>query len=308
MKSIKPTNNKDQKKSSLENDRRIGLLSTAQQIDRAVQTSQCPSSEEISMVIGSERAENKPVMEHILVCENCYQEWLILSQEHSEKGIKKEPVKIINLFTNRRKLAATGSAMAIAASIAIFLVIPHDQVLEVTTPQKAESVFMMDNVETQSVEENNASFKQEEKAAQLAVAPPVVTKRIAAEKEAVRNSVGTSQAKRKMAKRPSVKADMETIEIAKDTSVLLENRNDETEINEKTIETLVEFKEQLSALCLQKKIDSQAIKYLLEDGEKLTGEESNLTKDEQEKLEVILSYLKSYSDSEQLCKKVLSID
>ncbi len=81
---------------------------------------------------------------HLGICENCYQEWLLLTTElaRSSKGGKKG--QIIRLFLKPKYLAMVGSSLAAAASLVVFLniqkgTLPQHQ-YDTTSPPPVEAL------------------------------------------------------------------------------------------------------------------------------------------------------------------------
>lgn len=127
-------------KRSAKDDRRLGLLGEAASKSEEIDGS-CPSSQELAVLIEQQKElpkEYQHLLTHIASCHSCYQEWLVLSRGY---GVRSNARSIIvKLFSTPRYLAATGSAMAIAASVIVFFAIPQQKVAELSQPQKLESM------------------------------------------------------------------------------------------------------------------------------------------------------------------------
>lgn len=130
----KVKNNISQITGKLENDRHLALLAlTLKQDDTEEKLNAgCPSSEDLALLIEKKTSENfsqSDLLQHISHCTNCYEEWLALSIELSKSPKKSSRLTHIRyIFSNTRNLTAAGSAVAIAASITIFLAIPPEDI------------------------------------------------------------------------------------------------------------------------------------------------------------------------------------
>jgi len=71
------------------------------------------------------RQEEELFLQHIAHCDNCYQEWLVLGRDRQQKTGSKR--NIVSFLARPKVLAVCGSALAIAASVAIIVNIPFDQ-------------------------------------------------------------------------------------------------------------------------------------------------------------------------------------
>ncbi|MEN8190822.1 MAG: hypothetical protein ABFS19_13330 [Thermodesulfobacteriota bacterium] len=97
-------------------DKRLGLLALSTQDDPPKGV--CPDGETLAAlvegsIVGEKRAE---LLEHVSACESCYRQWLEL---HQLLNSEKKPARILRF--PRRNLTRIGSALAAAASIALFL-------------------------------------------------------------------------------------------------------------------------------------------------------------------------------------------
>lgn len=140
----------------LEKDQRLALLALASKQDDTdiMSKTDCPTSEEFALLIESQTCETfnrNDLLQHISHCTRCYEEWLVLSTELLKTPKKKNRLaKIRYIFSNTRNLTAAGSALAIAASITIFLAIPPEDIKDAeiyNTPiQQSESVQAQDTI------------------------------------------------------------------------------------------------------------------------------------------------------------------
>lgn len=111
-------------------ERRLGLLATA--AGQQQESGRCLTHEEMALLLESgdiSIPEHQTLYSHLTTCEQCYQQWFILSSENRKSGIK-----ITKLFTHPRYMAVTGSALAIAASIIVFINIPQKQIIQTEQP------------------------------------------------------------------------------------------------------------------------------------------------------------------------------
>jgi len=94
--------------------------------DRVTAVADCLTSEEMAVLVEGKytRQDEKLFLQHIAHCDKCYQEWLVLGRDRQKKAGKKP--NIVSLFTRPKALAVCGSALAIAASIAVIINIDLD--------------------------------------------------------------------------------------------------------------------------------------------------------------------------------------
>ncbi len=140
----------------LEKDRSLALLAlTSKQDDPKTKLkADCPSSEELALLMEKKECDNfsqSDLFQHISHCTRCYEEWLALSIELSKTPTKKNRVTHIrHIFSNTRNLTAAGSALAIAASITIFLAIPPEEINDAeiykAPVQRSESLQVQEEI------------------------------------------------------------------------------------------------------------------------------------------------------------------
>lgn len=118
-----------------ENNKRTGLLALA--ADQQTPLSSCLNSEEMAALVEKTlSAEQIEVgLEHISSCEACYREWHFLSKLQLEQVALKKKSGILSFFKRSKGLAITGSTLAAAASLVIFLNIYRTD-LEITKKDK----------------------------------------------------------------------------------------------------------------------------------------------------------------------------
>jgi len=83
----------------------------------------CPDSELLAGFVDGnlDQQRRQAVLSHISQCERCYEEWLLLAEfTHRETDSK-----ILHPPFRRRNLRVIGSAVALAASVAIFFALPY---------------------------------------------------------------------------------------------------------------------------------------------------------------------------------------
>ncbi len=134
-------------KDKLQSDKQTALLTLAGKTPPG--RDNCPDSEELACLLEGKIAEEerKRLLSHISSCEHCYQEWLALSQlTMKQKGAGK-----ILLFT-RRNMAWTGSILAAAASIVVFLNITLSPDFKDHTPQQSPLPEKQDIMEMELAE------------------------------------------------------------------------------------------------------------------------------------------------------------
>ncbi len=144
-----------------------GLVALAKGGREKVCEGECLTSEELAAFI-EYPASNPAFMAHLAGCEDCYQEWFTLSQDYHQLGQEKKGANIISLLARPSFLAGVGSALAVAASVVVFLAIPSGQVGKLVSPLKQESVRLLEDNDTVLLEspvvEEEASLLKEEQA------------------------------------------------------------------------------------------------------------------------------------------------
>ncbi len=108
----------DQKRAA---ERRLALLALAG--EQPVPPSLCLDAEQLACLVeGRLAAENvESCLAHLAACEQCYATWRQLDQEWQQRVKNNRPGKLLKWFNRPRLLATTGSILAIAASITVFL-------------------------------------------------------------------------------------------------------------------------------------------------------------------------------------------
>ncbi len=81
---------------------------------------------------------------HLGICENCYQEWFLLTTELARSSKHGKKGQIIRLFLKPKYLAMVGSSLAAAASLVVFLNIQKDDLpqhqYDTTSPPPVEAL------------------------------------------------------------------------------------------------------------------------------------------------------------------------
>lgn len=103
-----------------EAERRLALLALVG--EQAEPSGSCLDAEQLACLVeGRLSSEQVELCQaHLAGCEHCYATWRQLDQEWRQRAATRQG-KIVPLFNRPRFLAATGSLLAIAASIAVFL-------------------------------------------------------------------------------------------------------------------------------------------------------------------------------------------
>lgn len=128
----------------------------------------CLSPEEMAVLVdsGCSREELTIFMEHLSCCDRCYGEWLSLKKMMAPNlGISKG--RIYHL-SRRKKYSYIGSALAVAASVAVFLNITHQPIVVHDTSVKESllnepakepgiSKFHQDAVEKDALQETKGA-------------------------------------------------------------------------------------------------------------------------------------------------------
>jgi hypothetical protein len=72
------------------------------------------------------------ILAHLAGCEACYQQWVDLSKAYAKETVHTKRRTIIKMIARPRYLAAAGSALAVAASVLLYLGIPSEQLHRAT--------------------------------------------------------------------------------------------------------------------------------------------------------------------------------
>lgn len=109
-----------------EQQRRLALLALATAKKERVDG--CPGSEEFAKLLDGNcrKEERRALMGHIVYCESCYQEWLLLSDVVGEKHQHRKRGRIISFISKKGFLTAAGSVCAVAASLIVFWATPFN--------------------------------------------------------------------------------------------------------------------------------------------------------------------------------------
>lgn len=104
-----------------EAERRLALLALAG--EQPEPSGSCLDPEELAALIEGRLAPEQvePCLAHLAGCEHCYALWLQLNREWQEQAGKSGRNRLRQLISRPRFLAAAGSLLAAAASIAVFL-------------------------------------------------------------------------------------------------------------------------------------------------------------------------------------------
>lgn len=110
--------NRDELKHKRETDSLVAQLGLAADL-RGAQQGSCLSSKEMAELLDGKCAPDKQQLHlaHLSSCETCYREWLELQQELSRGNVKQKKA----LLFQRKFLAVSGSLLAVAASVVLFL-------------------------------------------------------------------------------------------------------------------------------------------------------------------------------------------
>ena len=114
----------------------------------------CLDAEQLACLVeGRLAAENiEACQAHLADCEQCYATWRQLDQEWQQQTQGKRPGKLLKWFNRPRLLATTGSILAIAASIAIFL--------NITMQADREPLLWFPAKPAQEQQQSTASFQE----------------------------------------------------------------------------------------------------------------------------------------------------
>ena len=102
-------------------ERRLALLTLTGEQPKP--SGPCLDAEQLACLVeGRLAAENvEACLVHLADCEQCYETWRQLDQEWQQRAKDNRPGKLLKWFNRPRLLATTGSFLAIAASITVFL-------------------------------------------------------------------------------------------------------------------------------------------------------------------------------------------
>lgn len=102
-------------------DRRLALLALVG--DQPEQTDGCPAAEELAALVEGQLAaeQRRQCLAHLAACEHCYTLWQRLHRLHQEQSAQQPRHGLIRLLSRPKVLTATGSLLAAAASLAVFL-------------------------------------------------------------------------------------------------------------------------------------------------------------------------------------------
>ena len=114
----------------------------------------CLDAEQLACLVeGRLAAENvEACLAHLADCEQCYATWRQLDQEWQQRAKDNRPGKLLTWFNRPRLLATTGSILAIAASIAVFL--------NITMQTDRESLLRLPAKQVQEQQQDAASFQE----------------------------------------------------------------------------------------------------------------------------------------------------
>ena len=123
-----------------EAERRLALLALAS--EQPEPSGSCLDPEELAALIEGrlEPEQVEPCLAHLAGCEHCYGLWLQLDREWQEQAGKSGRNRLRLLISRPRFLAAAGSLLAAAASIAVFLNITTQVDRQVLTRLPAQPV------------------------------------------------------------------------------------------------------------------------------------------------------------------------
>jgi hypothetical protein len=129
--------------------RKLGLLGI--HASREECSTPCPSSTEMALFVEQKISQVSAdrILNHLAQCEDCYKEWMVLSEILSAKKTH-VVTRRTGFFFSRRSLAAVGSGLALAASVTIFLNLPQKQVedAKIFNLEKEESVVAVQKSDT----------------------------------------------------------------------------------------------------------------------------------------------------------------
>lgn len=144
-----------------EADRRIALLALAASKKQDEQTA-CLTADEMATLVDRQCSsdEQERYFAHLADCEICYRQWLELSELTQAGATEKNIAKLDKLFS-RRYFGWTGTALAAAASVVLFLNITRDAqrpMIQQNKPPKAERSFAPSS--TVGQKEKQSDFKE----------------------------------------------------------------------------------------------------------------------------------------------------
>lgn len=135
----------------------------------------CPLPEKMALLVeGKIKGEDKKrILVHLSRCEICFEEWFNISEAQKEK----KHTSLLHL--NRRFLSYAGPALAVAASITVFLNISHQPTMEtqvlpspsISYESESESEQKNDTIFLEATEKDSAVQSFQDHQAKQQVAP-----------------------------------------------------------------------------------------------------------------------------------------
>lgn len=291
---------------------RLALLTLASRQDHGdiKPKTNCPTSEELALLIENQTCENlnqNDLFQHISHCTHCYEEWLTLSLELSETSKKKNRVgKIRHIFSNTRNLAAAGSALAIAASITIFLAIPPQEINEAEIfkdqMQRSESIQPQEELVLEDTTNTMASGKNK----QLSSPALKSVDELSSEKhdKEIQEFGDLASEPTPSAKQQSPNAYPDSLskkEVKKRSRdmVLTKSPLADTPFNQ--------FSSQIMDFCNNSDAEINHITQLYDDGQELLTKQKRLNQEEVSIIEKLMEQLHQDKDKAALCHDLLTI-
>jgi len=285
-----------------EKEQRLGLTGLASLKKKGLACRVCPSPEELAAFV-EKPGRDADIMAHITGCENCYQQWLTMSQEYNRLGKGRVRQNIIHLFSTPKYLAAAGSAMAIGASIVVFFAIPSKHVSEFVVPAKQKSVILSEEVAEPPVDavQSRTRFEEIKKSEEKQLIVPSSGSKVmmdeGGELDTLRKNVKQKAEPAPVEKEAVFLEDaMSTPQVPESFDSSAVNRPDTEAVN------LERFEEKILILCSRDRLDVTAVKILLEESRE------NLSETAEKKLQKILDVAEEYQDEPKLfCEAAVKI-
>ncbi|HBH30874.1 MAG: hypothetical protein N839_0014410 [Desulfofustis sp. PB-SRB1] len=119
-------------------DEQLARLALASGSSESAKT--CPDIDTLSTLIEDPGRcrDRDTILAHLAGCEACYQQWVDLSKAYAKETVHTKRRTIIKMIVRPRYLAAAGSALAVAASVLLYLGIPSEQLRRATVRQELD--------------------------------------------------------------------------------------------------------------------------------------------------------------------------
>lgn len=290
---------------------RLALLALASERNDTdiVSNTDCPTSEELALLVENQTCDNfsrNALLQHISHCTHCYEEWLALSLEFSETSKKKNSTtNIRHIFLNTRNLAAAGSALAIAASITIFLAIPPEEINEAEI-FKAQ-IQMSENIQPQKkvLLEDTTTTMASGKNKQLSSPTPKSVDELSAEKDN-----NKTQEFGALTGEPTPSAQQQAPKAAPSSLSKKEvkNRSRDMVFTESplTDTPFDQFSLQILAFCSDNDAEINQSTQLHDEGQELLSNPEILAQEEVSIIEKLIKHLNQDKDKSTLCQNLLN--